>query len=111
MTTTTAPNVRVANRRTGALGDYVGRPTPLGNPFEIGKHGTREEVIAKYSEWLDLQMQDYQPNAQQAMIAALVNKARRHGQLTLVCWCAPQPCHADVIRDVILDHWRFTHVD
>ena len=24
------------------------------------------------------------------------------GALTLICWCAPQPCHAEVIRDAVL---------
>ena len=31
---------------------YIGRPGPWGNPFEIGTDGTREEVIAKYEEWI-----------------------------------------------------------
>ena len=29
---------------------YVGRPTVWGNPFVIGRDGTRGEVIAKYRE-------------------------------------------------------------
>lgn len=31
---------------------YVGRPSVWGNPYVIGKDGTREEVIAKYREYL-----------------------------------------------------------
>ena len=31
---------------------YIGRPGPWGNPFEIGKAGTRKEVINKYREWI-----------------------------------------------------------
>lgn len=31
---------------------YIGRPSKWGNPFVIGKDGTREEVIAKYAEWI-----------------------------------------------------------
>ena len=31
---------------------YIGRGSPYGNPFVIGKDGTREQVIAKYEEWL-----------------------------------------------------------
>jgi hypothetical protein len=31
---------------------YIGRPSVYGNKFEIGKDGSREEVIAKYEEWL-----------------------------------------------------------
>jgi hypothetical protein len=27
---------------------YIGRPSKWGNPFQIGRDGTRDEVIAKY---------------------------------------------------------------
>jgi hypothetical protein len=27
---------------------------------------------------------------------------RRKGQLTLLCWCAPQACHTDVVREAVL---------
>ena len=49
--------ITVANRRTGAVGEYIGRPSPLGNPFMIGRDGTRDEVIAKYRVWLNDQLQ------------------------------------------------------
>lgn len=32
---------------------YIGRGSPWGNPFIIGKDGTRDEVIAKYEAYLD----------------------------------------------------------
>jgi hypothetical protein len=31
---------------------YIGRPSLFGNPFEIGTHGSRDEVIDKYKSWL-----------------------------------------------------------
>ncbi len=31
---------------------YIGRPSKWGNPFNIGRDGTREEVIAKYEKHL-----------------------------------------------------------
>ena len=27
---------------------YIGRPSPWGNPYAIGRDGTRDDVIAKY---------------------------------------------------------------
>ena len=63
---------------------YIGRPGPWGNPFSIGKDGTREEVIEKFRDWIkdqDLLMQE---------IESLRGK-------TLGCWCSHQPCHGDVI--------------
>jgi hypothetical protein len=36
---------------------YVGRPGPLGNPFVVGRDGSRAEVIAKYRRWLWARLQ------------------------------------------------------
>lgn len=69
---------RVHNKRHGTAPPdavYVGRPTALGNPFVIGKDGTREEVIEKYEEWL-LDSMPWES------IEELRGK-------DLVCWCAP----------------------
>jgi len=63
---------------------YIGRPSKWGNPFVIGKDGTREEVIAKYEAWL---------NRQPALMAALPELRGK----VLGCWCAPHACHGDVL--------------
>ncbi len=64
---------------------YVGRPTIWGNPFCLGKDGDREEVIEKYEHWLMAK-------------PWLVERARKELRgKDLVCWCAPQKCHADVL--------------
>jgi hypothetical protein len=80
--------MRVWNKRDkGIPADavYVGRPTKWGNPFVIGLDGTRAEVIAKYRDWL---------LGQPELVSAA--KVELRGK-DLVCWCAPQACHADVL--------------
>jgi hypothetical protein len=64
---------------------YCGRPSPFGNPFEIGPDGTREEVIEKYRKWIYTQ-----PD--------LIKKIKEElkGKI-LACWCAPKDCHCEVI--------------
>jgi hypothetical protein len=47
--------VKVLNKRAdkiavGAV--YIGRPSKWGNPFVIGKDGTRDDVVAKYRAYL-----------------------------------------------------------
>lgn len=65
---------------------YVGRPSKWGNPFKIGEDGTREEVIAKYRARL----------AEFRMLPIIRRELKgKH----LVCWCAPKPCHADVLLE------------
>ena len=79
---------KVYNKRNGDAPEgarYVGRPTRWGNPYVIGRDGDREEVIRKYT----------------AHITRLVDSgdldlSELEGR-DLVCWCAPLPCHADVL--------------
>ncbi len=53
---------------------YVGRPTKWGNPFVIGRDGSRDEVIAKYRAWI----------ARQPMLMAALQELRGKD---LICWC------------------------
>ncbi len=78
---------RVLNCRHEQGGVYVGRPSKWGNPFVIGRDGTRAEVIEKYRHWL---------LGQPSLLTAL-------GELRgkdLACWCAPLACHADVLLEL-----------
>ena len=80
-------------------GIYVGRPSPLGNPFAIGKDGTRDEVIAQYWQWLRRQWVLRTPV--RTALERLVTQYQRTGVLTLLCHCSPKRCHASVIADAI----------
>lgn len=78
----------VVNKRTHRPGPsdlYIGRPSKWGNPFEIGRDGSREDVVRKYAEWIV---------GQPALLADLHELRGR----TLVCWCAPQMCHGHVLE-------------
>ena len=78
---------RVLNRRLDNIPPdavYVGRPSKWGNPFTIGVDGNREKVIVKYEAYLRIR-----PD----LMAALPELRGRD----LICWCAPEPCHADVL--------------
>ena len=67
---------------------FIGRPGPYGNPFIIGRDGSREEVIAKHKE-----MVENNPE--------LVKKIRRElrGKI-LGCFCAPNSCHGDTYAEI-----------
>ena len=66
---------------------YIGRPSRWGNPFKVGRDGTREEVIAKYRTYV-LSRPDLV-----AVLPELQGKV-------LGCWCAPEPCHGDVLAEL-----------
>ena len=81
-------------------GEYVGRPSALGNPFLVGRDGTRADVITRDRRWLRAQWR--RGGAVRQELERLATTYQRDGQLTLLCWCAPLPCHADVIREAVL---------
>ena len=79
---------RILNKKTDRIpagAYYCGRPGPLGNPFVIGRDGTRDDVVDKFDAWAPTQ-----PKLM-AIIATLEGR-------DLVCWCAPLRCHCEPIR-------------
>jgi hypothetical protein len=66
---------------------FVGRPSIWGNPYVIGKDGSREEVIAKYREYL---MKD----------SFLLSRIKELKGKVLGCYCSPLPCHAEILAEI-----------
>lgn len=73
---------------------YIGRPSKWGNPFKIGRDGDRGEVIARYERYV----RDRRPD----LLAAL---PELHGK-RLGCYCAPDPCHGDVLARLVAEQLR-----
>jgi len=71
---------------------YVGRGTIWGNPYHIGKNGSRDEVIAKYEDWIQTQ-----PELIEKMKKELTGRC-------LGCYCAPLKCHGDIIVRICDDN-------
>jgi len=78
---------------------YVGRPGVLGNPFVVGRDGSRQEVIGKYRRWLWERLQE-PGSLQERELRRLLEQARE-GELELLCWCHPLLCHAEVVRGAV----------
>lgn len=68
---------------------YIGRGSPWGNPFKIGTHGDRDEVIAKFYVYM-LGKLEQNPK----FLEVLKEK-------DLVCFCKPLACHGDVIVEYL----------
>jgi hypothetical protein len=69
----------------------IDRTTIFGNPFMIGKHGNREEVIRKYKQHFDFIITI--PKFKKALL-------KLKGK-TLGCWCKPKACHGDIIIEYL----------
>lgn len=82
---------KVLNRRTDIIPPeavYVGRPSKWGNPYTIESYRTREQAIFYYRIRLMVQMK-----------LGNLDLSELRGK-DLVCWCAPLPCHADVLLEL-----------
>jgi hypothetical protein len=90
--------IRVARKGQGLGGVYVGRPTPLGNPFRLEREDQREEVVARYALWLEGELRQGNREVARAL-EELYRKLKRQGALTLLCFCAPRRCHGEVIAE------------
>ena len=72
---------------------YIGRGSPWGNPYVIGKDGDRAEVIEKYRVWA------YQKWVEDQGYGVDWLEPLRGKDL--VCFCAPLACHGDVLLELI----------
>lgn len=72
---------------------YVGRTSKWGNPFHIGIHGDRSEVLLRFENYVF-----ERPALMKAMRRELSGKV-------LGCHCSPLPCHGDLIAR-IANNWQ-----
>jgi Domain of unknown function (DUF4326) len=88
---------KVVNVRSGEPFDvYIGRrnrkygfkESIWANPYRIGEDGTREEIIEKYRRYL-------------LSNPSLLSHLEELRGKVLGCWCAPEPCHGEVLLELL----------
>ena len=79
------PNVYNKRHTYPADAVYVGRGSNWGNPFRVGRNGTRAEVIEAFEAYAD------------AILKKKPDWLEHLRGKDLVCWCFPEACHADVL--------------
>ena len=78
---------RVVHLKKESIDIRIDRGTMWGNPFRIGKDGSREEVIEKYRAYI----------LRRPHLLAQLETLQ--GQV-LGCWCKPKACHGDVLAEL-----------
>lgn len=66
----------------------IDRTTKWGNPFIVGKDGTREEVVEKYKIWIKTR-------------PYLMDSLHELKDKILGCWCYPKLCHGNVLIELV----------
>lgn len=83
-------NPRLVKIGEAAYDCRIDRRSKWGNPFVIGIHVSRNEVIARYEEWIRGRPELL------ARLPELVGKV-------LACHCAPKRCHGDVLLKLLIE--------
>lgn len=91
--------INVVHCKKVANHEYIGRPSPLGNPFVWDKSTPKGSTIPKYKIWLEEKIKNKDPKVMEELWRLL--RIAQNGDLNLGCWCAPGPCHGDVIKEVL----------
>jgi hypothetical protein len=76
-------HAEIAEARAAGLYVPIHRPYQFGNPFILGRHGTREQVIRMYEDYI-------RKSKLMKEVPALRGKV-------LGCFCKPAACHGDVL--------------
>lgn len=84
--------MRVVNRHTDNYDVYIGRPTIYGNPYVVGKHGSRGECVELFRDYFYVRLETDKKFRE--AVDALKGKV-------LGCSCKPQACHGDVIVEYL----------
>lgn len=80
-------STKVVNKNKSPYDIYIGRGSIWGNPFIIGKDGTRTEVIEKYRNYI------FNSPELLERIPELRGKV-------LGCYCKPKKCHGDILVEL-----------
>ena len=78
---------------------YIGRPSIYGNPFMIGKDGSRDEVIEKFEEYLAANVKE--DTSMYTWLVRLQLCYEAGEKIALACYCTPKRCHGDVLARFI----------
>lgn len=91
--------ITVAKKDHTTDGVYIGRGSPLGNPWPMDREVDRNTVCDKYEKHIATMIAAQNPE--------IINELNRlaymavDAPLKLVCFCAPKRCHGDTIKRIL----------
>lgn len=105
-----AKNVHVVNKHTHKPEDcdvYIGRPSPLGNPFNLrpdidDPKVRRDEACDRFENGIGAHLNSTDGAAARDYLNHIRSVYLQHGKVNLVCYCAPRRCHGDTIKKLLL---------
>lgn len=102
--------ISIKNKKNFSGGYYIGRGSPLGNVYSYKssnhpqvkyKVNSLDECISGFKSYLYQEIKNRDPLICNA-VNDLIIKNLRGEDIDLVCYCSPNPCHGDVIKEFVL---------
>lgn len=87
-------------------GEYMGRGSPLGNPFFMKNESMREEVCNNFHSYFVEKVNNNDPiitKELERLIELWINKRT----LNLRCFCSPLRCHTNSIKEYLV--WELSN--
>ena len=88
---------------------YIGRGSPLGNIYDF-KHSNhpqvkhivknREEAIEKYADYIKNKINKDDAEITNEL-AHILHVQEKYKNVNLVCYCAPEKCHGDILKQLL----------
>ena len=75
---------------------YIGRGSPLGNPFVMHTEEDRNVVCDKYEEWFNKQVQEGNTHILKEL--RRIYLLAKIQDIVLGCYCSPKRCHGETIK-------------
>lgn len=90
---------RVNKNKKDFINIYIGRGSPLGNPFKMNSEKERPEVCAKYESYFYNEIN--KDGRLRIEIKKIFRLAKDGNNINLQCYCSPKQCHGDTIKQFI----------
>lgn len=96
-------NKKTHIQKSGEIDIYIGRGSPLGNPFKIGKEWSRNRVCEEYEKYFyrNVCIKDSPVRNEVIRIFKLVRSGRN---VNLICFCSPSRCHGETVIKFLSAH-------
>ena len=91
---------RVHQSKDSCINVYIGRGSPLGNPWPINAKQSRDDVCDRYDTYLRKAVKDKE-SAQYKEMVRLYLILKSGVSINLQCFCTPSRCHGETIKAIL----------
>lgn len=78
---------------------YIGRPSRYGSPFSSKDKNIADIQVENKSEAMSMCKEHFEQNPE--IIDELIAELKEKNLHKLGCFCAPKPCHGDILIELI----------